>query len=98
VTPCITRFIQTFPDWPPGARTVNGTALCHWMQLYRYFMSQSSQLCCHNPLCFFSTSFYYYYYYYCLFRYLLSPEAFGYILVLPSSGLLHPEDGGSVTI
>jgi hypothetical protein len=21
--------IQNFPDWPPGARTVNGTALCH---------------------------------------------------------------------
>jgi hypothetical protein len=20
---------QTFPDWPPGARTANGTALCH---------------------------------------------------------------------
>jgi hypothetical protein len=22
-------FIQKFPDWPPGARTANGTALCH---------------------------------------------------------------------
>jgi hypothetical protein len=21
--------IQKFPDWPPGARTTNGTALCH---------------------------------------------------------------------
>jgi hypothetical protein len=21
--------IQHFPDWPPGARTSNGTALCH---------------------------------------------------------------------
>jgi hypothetical protein len=21
--------IQRFPDWPPGARTANGTALCH---------------------------------------------------------------------
>jgi hypothetical protein len=21
--------IQKFPDWPPGARTENGTALCH---------------------------------------------------------------------
>jgi hypothetical protein len=20
---------QKFPDWPPGARTANGTALCH---------------------------------------------------------------------
>jgi hypothetical protein len=31
-----------FPDWPPGARTANGTALCHYMQLHRYFMSQFS--------------------------------------------------------
>jgi hypothetical protein len=22
-------YIQKFPDWPPGARTANGTALCH---------------------------------------------------------------------
>jgi hypothetical protein len=21
--------IQKFPDWPPGARTAHGTALCH---------------------------------------------------------------------
>jgi hypothetical protein len=21
--------IQKFPDWPPGARTTNGTGLCH---------------------------------------------------------------------
>jgi len=21
--------IQTFPDWPPGARTANDAALCH---------------------------------------------------------------------
>jgi hypothetical protein len=32
--------IQKFPDWPPGVRTANGTALCHYLQLYRYFMSQ----------------------------------------------------------
>jgi hypothetical protein len=25
----ITRAIQKFPDWPPRARTSNGTALCH---------------------------------------------------------------------
>jgi hypothetical protein len=25
----IRRYIQKFPDWPPGARTANGTALCH---------------------------------------------------------------------
>jgi hypothetical protein len=30
---------QKFPDWPPGARTANGTALCHWVQLYRYFVN-----------------------------------------------------------
>jgi hypothetical protein len=35
--------IQKFPDWPPGARTANGTALCHYMQLYRYFVSHSSE-------------------------------------------------------
>jgi hypothetical protein len=30
--------IQNFPDWPPGERISNGTAHCHWVQLYRYFM------------------------------------------------------------
>jgi hypothetical protein len=45
-----------FPDWPPGARTANCTALCHYIQLYRYFVSQSSEFFRHNPLCFFSTS------------------------------------------
>jgi len=34
--------IQKFPDWPPGVRTANGAALCHKVQLYRYFVSQSS--------------------------------------------------------
>jgi len=33
------------------------------MQLYRYFVSQSSEFCRHNPLCCFSTSAYC-----CLFR------------------------------
>jgi hypothetical protein len=46
------------------------------MQLYRYFVSQSSEFCRHNPLCCFSTSVC------CLFRYRLSPETFGYTLVL----------------
>jgi len=36
-------YIQKFPDWPPGARTANGTAVCHQMRFYRYFMSQSSE-------------------------------------------------------
>jgi hypothetical protein len=48
--------IQKFPDWPPGMKTANGTALCHCVQLYRYFMSQSSEFCRHNPLCCFSSS------------------------------------------
>jgi hypothetical protein len=26
---CLRVYIQKFPDWPPGARTANGTALCH---------------------------------------------------------------------
>jgi hypothetical protein len=42
--------------WPPGARTANGTALCHYVQLHRYFVRQSSEFCRHNPLCFFSMS------------------------------------------
>jgi len=48
------------------------------MQLYRYFVRQSSEFCRHNPLCCFSTSsskgkr---------VFRYRLNPETFGYTLV-----------------
>jgi hypothetical protein len=70
--------IQKFPDWPPGARTANGTALCHSVQLYRYFVSQSSEFCRYNPLCYFSTSVYR-----CkhILRYRLSPKTFGYTLV-----------------
>jgi hypothetical protein len=70
--------IQKFPDWPPGARTANGIALCHYVQLYHYFMSQSYEFCVHNPLCCFWTSstkgkp---------IFHYRLSPETFGYTLV-----------------
>jgi hypothetical protein len=73
--------IEKFPDWPPGARTANGTALCHYLQLYRYFVSQSSEFCRHNLLCFFSTSV-------CCCcrrrrrrRYRFNPETFGYTLV-----------------
>jgi hypothetical protein len=51
--------IQKFPEWPPGARIANGTALCHKAQLYRYFVSQSSEFCRHKPLCCISTSVYY---------------------------------------
>jgi len=72
----IRECIQKFPDWPPGVRTANSTALYHEVQLYRYFVSQSSEFCGHNPLCFFSTSVYC-----CLFRYRLSPETFGYTLL-----------------
>jgi hypothetical protein len=45
----VRRCIQKFPDWLPGARTASGIALCHLLQLYRYFMSQSSEFCRHNP-------------------------------------------------
>jgi hypothetical protein len=69
--------IQKFPDWPPGARTANCIALCCQVQLYRYFISQSSEFCRHNPLgCFWT----------CvrcckrIIRYRLSPETFGYTL------------------
>jgi hypothetical protein len=70
--------IQKFPDWPPGARTANGMALCHWVQLYRYFVSQSNEFCRHNHSCCFSTRIYCC----CLFRYRLSPEIFGDTFVL----------------
>jgi hypothetical protein len=50
------RFNQKFPDWPPGAKTSNGRALCHWMQLLRYFVSQPSEFYRYNPLCYFLTS------------------------------------------
>jgi hypothetical protein len=36
----------------------NGTTLCHWNQLYRYFVSQPREFCRHNPLCCFSTRVY----------------------------------------
>jgi len=41
--------IQKFQDWPPGARTANGTAPCRWVQLYRYFVGQSNESS--NPFC-----------------------------------------------
>jgi hypothetical protein len=78
---CIRGCIEKFPDWPLGAKTANGTALWHKMQLYHYFVSQSSEFCCHSLLCCFSTSVY------CckrIFRYQLNPETFGYTLVLES--------------
>jgi hypothetical protein len=71
------RCIQKFPDWPLGARTANGTALCQQVQLYRYFMSQSSEFCSHNPLCYFSTNVCCC----CLFRYGLSTETFWYTFI-----------------
>jgi len=70
--------IQKFPDWPSSARTANDTALCHYVQLYRYLVSQSSEFCLRNPSCCFSASVY------CckrVFRYRLSTETFGYTLV-----------------
>jgi hypothetical protein len=57
------------------SENADGTALCHYVQLYRYFVSQSSEFCRHNPLCCFSTSVY------CrkrIFHYRISPETFGY--------------------
>jgi len=75
--------IQKFPDWPPGARTTNITALCHKMQFYRYFVSKSSEFCRHNPLCCFWRIVR------CckrIFRYRLSPETFGYTLVQEFDG------------
>jgi hypothetical protein len=48
------------------------------VQLYRYFVSQSSEFCRHNPLYCFLTSVCCCC---CWFRYRLSPDTFGYTLV-----------------
>jgi hypothetical protein len=40
--------IQKFSDWPTGARTAHGKALCHEVQFYRYFVSQSSEFYRHT--------------------------------------------------
>jgi hypothetical protein len=48
------------------------------VQLYRYFVRQSSEFCHHNPLCYFSMSVCCCY---CLFHYRLSLDTFGYTLV-----------------
>jgi hypothetical protein len=59
---CLIRgCIKKFQDWPPGARTANSTALCHYVQLYRYFVSQYRVFCRHNSLGCFSTSVYCYF-------------------------------------
>jgi hypothetical protein len=73
------RCIQKFPDWPPRARTANGTALSLGAVL-SLFVSHSSEFCSHITLCCFSTRVYYYC---CLFRHRLNPETFGYTLVAP---------------
>jgi len=49
------------------------------VQLYRYFVSQPSEFCRHNPLCCFSTSSTKGKH---IFLYRLSPKTFGYTLVL----------------
>jgi hypothetical protein len=79
-----------FPDWPPRARTADGTALHHYTQLYRHFMSQYSEFCRYNPLSCFSTSVYCC----CLFRYRLSLETFGYTFVYPGMFLTPEEKQG----
>jgi hypothetical protein len=68
----VRRCIQKFPDW--GARTANGAALRHYVQLYSNFVSQSNEFCRHNPLCCFLTSVF-------VISLWLSPETFGYTLV-----------------
>jgi len=81
-------YIYHFPytRWPPGARTANGIGLCHWVQLYHYFMCQSSEFCRHNPLSCFSTS---YTKGKCIFCYQFSPGTFGYTLILWQSSSKH---------
>jgi len=55
------------------------------VQLYRYFVSQSSEVCRHNPLCCFSTSVYCCKY---IFHYQPSLETFVYTLVYDNT-LVH---------
>jgi hypothetical protein len=64
-TGCLEQELQWYSSLPLGAVV--------WL-----FLSQSSEFCCHNPLCCLSTSVY------CckhIFHYWLSPETFGYTLV-----------------
>jgi hypothetical protein len=68
--------IQKFPDWPPGARSANGKALCHYVHFYRYSVNQSREFCRHNLLCCFSMNVCFWR----LFRYRLSSETFEYTL------------------
>jgi hypothetical protein len=78
-----TRCIQKFPDWPPGARTANGTALCYYVQFYCCFVSQSREFCHHNPLCYFSTSV-------CCCKRIIRYDSVRKLLVTPSYlSLLH---------
>jgi len=58
--------------------------------LYHYSVNQFSEFCCHNPLCCFSTSVCCFCCCCCLFRYRLSPETYGYTLVL-SDGRIYKE-------
>jgi hypothetical protein len=60
------------------SENANSTVLCHSVQLYRYFVSQSSEVCRHNPLCCFSMSNTKDKH---ISRYRLSPETFGYAVV-----------------
>jgi hypothetical protein len=42
--PAIKLFTRVYPKLSTGARTAS-----HYVQLYRYFVSQSSEFCCHKP-------------------------------------------------
>jgi hypothetical protein len=78
--------IQKFPDWLPAARTANGTAISHYVQFYRYFVSQSSEFCRHSPLRCFLTSVYCYK---LIFRYDLVRELLDTPINMPNGLPLH---------
>jgi hypothetical protein len=48
--------VSWLDTWSENCKWYNSL---HCMQLYRYFVSQSSEFCRHNPLCCFSTSVYF---------------------------------------
>jgi len=69
-------WVHVFPS--DLARTANGVTVCHWVQFYRYFVSQSSEFCHRNPFCCFSTSNVNGEH---MFRNRLSPGTCGYTLI-----------------
>jgi hypothetical protein len=48
------RGVSRSPELPLVLSTAGNAALCHFVLQCHCLLSQSSQFCSHNPLCFFS--------------------------------------------